>query len=64
MTPAPTPGYPTLRMSSEKYTIVRDIDSELVDAEYTTYDPEEADELLEMAHARRGLTSDADRWYC
>ncbi len=40
-------------MPTFKYTIVRDMDPELVDAEYTTDDPEEADELLEMAHARR-----------
>ena len=31
-----------------RVTIIRDMDPELVDAEYTTDDPEEADELLEM----------------
>ncbi len=40
-------------MPARKYTIVRDMDPDLVDAEYRTDDPEEADELLEMAHARR-----------
>ena len=40
-------------MTPPCYTIVRDMDPELMDAEYTTNDPEEADELLEMAHARR-----------
>lgn len=39
-------------MTPRKHTIVRDMDPELVHAEYTTEFPEEADELLEMAHAR------------
>ena len=52
MSPAPPPGYPG-PMSPSPYTIVRDIAPELMDAEFTTDDPEEADELLEMAHARR-----------
>ena len=47
------PDYPTLRMIREKYTIVRDMDPELADAEHTTDSHEEAVELLEMAHARR-----------
>ena len=40
-------------MPPPKYTIVRDMDPELMDAEFTTDSPEEADELLEMAHVRR-----------
>ena len=40
-------------MTCPHYTIVRDMDPELVDAEFTTDSPEEADELLGMAHARR-----------
>ena len=50
--PAPTPGYPG-PMSPPRFTIVRNMDPELVDAEYTTDDPEEASELIDMAHARR-----------
>ncbi len=40
-------------MPTPQYTVVRDMDPELVEAEFTTESPEEADELLEMAHARR-----------
>ena len=36
-----------------KVTIVRDMDPDLVDAEYTTDSPDEADEFPEMANARR-----------
>ncbi len=40
-------------MPTPQYTIARDMAPKLVDAQYTTDSPEEADELLEMAHARR-----------
>ena len=40
-------------MTPPMYTIVRDMDPELVDAQFTTDDPLEADELLEMVHAHR-----------
>ena len=40
-------------MPTRKYTIVRDMGPELVDAELTTDSPKEADVHLEMAHARR-----------
>ncbi len=50
----PQPHHPAiLALPPPPYTIIRDMDPELVDAEYTTDSPEEADELLEMAHARR-----------
>lgn len=50
-------------MPTPQYTIVRDMNPELVDAQFTTDAPEEADELLEMAHASRRLTKDAERWF-
>ncbi len=40
-------------MAPKKYTVVRDMDPELSDAELHVDDPQEADELLEMIHARR-----------
>ncbi len=40
-------------MAKKKYTVVRDMDPELSDAEIHVDDPQEADELLEMIHARR-----------
>ena len=40
-------------MPNPQYINVRDMGPELVDAQFTTDDPMEADELLEMAHARR-----------
>ena len=43
-------------MASEKYIVVRDMDPELVDAELTMTDSEEADELLEMAYVRKPQT--------
>ncbi len=46
------PGY-LAQITPPKYTIVRDLDPELVDTEFTTDSPVEADELLERAHARR-----------
>ena len=49
-------------MSQEKYTIVRDMDPELVDAQFTTDNPEEADELLKMAHVRRPMVQDVPWW--
>ncbi len=49
---SPALGY-SGSMSPRKHIIIRYVDPELVDAEYTTDSPEEADELLEMAHARR-----------
>ena len=35
-------------MTPPCYTVVRDMDPDLVDAEYKTDDPEESDELLEL----------------
>ena len=49
-------------MSQEKYTIVRDMDPELVDAQFTTDNPIEAAEFLEMAHARRSMVQDVPGW--
>lgn len=40
-------------MKPAKYTIVRDLDPELADAAMYVDDPEDADELLELVHARR-----------
>ena len=47
MPSGPLLGYPG-PMSPPRYTIVRDLAPELMDAEYRTDDPEEADELLDM----------------